>query len=253
MPDTYSHYSRTVEYYSRYRPRYPQTLIEWLKNECTLLPAHIIADIGSGTGQMTELFLKYGNVVYAIEPNADMRRVAEKELRTYSNLKSLDATAEATTLPDNSVNLITVGNAFHWFNHSQTRKEFFRILKPHGWVILAWNLERSNGSPFAVAFEGFWQKYIDPDAHFNKRKRPDYITQFLGANHVKEISFDNYQVCDYEALKGVILSFLKAPQPEDQRYPVMLDELKALFSQHQENSVVTLEYDTAVFYGQLLP
>jgi ubiquinone/menaquinone biosynthesis C-methylase UbiE len=256
MSDTYSQYSRTVEYYRRYRPRYPQTLVEWLKNEFALSLEHIIADIGSGTGQMTELFLRNRNLVYSIEPNADMRRAAEQELRAYSNLKSLDATAEATTLPDSSVNLITVGNAFHWFNHSQTRKEFFRILKPQGWVILAWNLERNNGSPFAMAFEGFWQKHIDPAARFKRaseRKRSDSVTQFFGADYVKEISFDNYQVCDYEALKGVILSFLRAPQPEDQRYPVMVDELKALFSQHQENGVVTLDYDTAVSYGQLLP
>jgi ubiquinone/menaquinone biosynthesis C-methylase UbiE len=256
MSDTYSHYSRTVEYYRRYRPRYPQTLIEWLKNECALSPRHILADIGSGTGQMTELFLKHGNFVYSIEPNSDMRRVAEQELRAYSDLASLDATAEATTLPDQSVDMITVGNAFHWFNHSQTRKEFFRILKPDGWVILAWNLERNNGSPFAIAFEQFWQKHIDPAARFERaseRKRPDYITQFFGADHVRAISFDNYQVCDFEALKGVVLSFLKAPQPEDPRYPVMLDELKGLFSQHQANGAVTLEYDTAVSYGQLLP
>ena len=254
MSDTYGQYSRTVEYYRRYRPRYPQTLIEWLKNECTLSAEHIIADIGSGTGQMTELFLKNGNLVYSIEPNADMRRAVEQELHTYSNLKSLDATAEATTLPDNSVNLITVGNAFHWFNPSQTRKEFFRILKPQGWVILAWNLERNNGSPFAMAFEGFWQKHIDPAARFKRAgesKISDNVIQFFGVENLKEISFDNYQVCDFEALKGVALSFLKAPQPGDPRYPVMLDELKVLFNQYQENGMVTLEYDTAVSYGQL--
>ena len=254
MSDTYGQYSRTIEYYRRYRPRYPQTLIEWLKSEFALSLEHIIADIGSGTGQMTELFLRNGNIVYSIEPNADMRRAAEQDLRTYSNLKSLDATAEATTLPDSSVHLITVGNAFHWFNHSQTRKEFFRILKPRGWVILAWNLERNNGSPFAMTFEGFWQKHIDPAARFKRageRKVSDNVIQFFGADNVKEISFDNYQVCDFEALKGVALSFLKAPQPEDPRYPIMLGELKELFNQHQENGVVTLEYDTAVSYGQL--
>jgi len=256
LSNTYGQYSRTVEYYSRYRPRYPQALIGWVRNECTLLPEHIVADIGSGTGQMTELFLKNGNLVYSIEPNSDMRRVAERELRAYSNLKSLDATAEATTLPDYSVDLITVGNAFHWFNHSQTRKEFFRILKPQGWVILAWNLERNNGTLFAIAFEHFWQKFIDPAAQFQRageRRHSDYITQFFGADHLREISFDNYQVCDFEALKGVTLSFLKSPQPDDPRYPVMLDELKALFSQHQKNGAVTLEYDTSVTYGQLWP
>src|SRR5262245_24454238 len=111
MADTFSHYSQTVDYYSRYRPRYPQTFIEWLKAECAFSPAQVIADIGSGTGQLTELFLQHGNSVYAIEPNPDMRRVGERALRAYPRLTSLDATAESTTLPDHSVHLIAVGNA----------------------------------------------------------------------------------------------------------------------------------------------
>jgi ubiquinone/menaquinone biosynthesis C-methylase UbiE len=256
MADTFSQYSRTVEYYSRYRPRYPQALIEWLKAECALSSAQVIADIGSGTGQLTELFLKHGNSVYAIEPNVDMRRVAEHELRAYPRLTSLGATAEATTLSDHSVHLITVGNAFHWFDHPRTREEFLRILVPQGWVVLAWNLERNNGSPFAIAFEQFWQKYIDPAARFGRfseRQRPDYLVQFFGAENIKETSLDNYQVCGMDALKGVTLSTLKAPQPEDPRYPMMLDELEALFNQYQEHGVVTLEYDTAIVYGQLSP
>lgn len=255
MADTFSQYSRTVEYYSRYRPHYPQALIAWLKAECALSSAQVIADIGSGTGQMTELFLQHGNPVYAIEPNADMRRVAEQELHAYPRLTSLGATAEATTLPAHSVHLITVGNAFHWFDHRRTRDEFRRILAPAGWVVLAWNLERNNGAPFAIAFENFWHKHIDPSAQFlsfSKRKRPDYLAKFFGTENVKEACLDNYQVCDYDALKGVTLSSLKAPQPEDSRYPVMLDELETLFNQYQENGVVTLEYDTVIVYGQLL-
>ena len=214
----------------------------------------VIADIGSGTGQMTELFLKHGNPVYAIEPNLDMRRVAEQELRAYPRLTSIDATAEATTLPDHSVHLITVGNAFHWFKHDLARQEFLRILIPPGWVVLAWNLERNNGSPFAIAFEQFWQKYIDPAARFTpfrERQRPDYLPRFFGADRIKATSLDNYQVCDFDALKGVTLSMLKAPQPEEPRYPAMLAELKAIFDQYQEGGTVTLEYDTALVYGQL--
>ena len=214
----------------------------------------MIADIGSGTGQMTELFLQHGNPVYAIEPNVDMRRVAEQELRAYPRLTSLGATAEATTLPDHSVHLITVGNAFHWFDHPRTRAEFLRILAPHGWVVLAWNLERNNGSPFATAFEQFWQNHIDPAARFRRfgeRQRPDYIPKFFGASNFKETHLDNYQVCDFDALQGLALSFLKAPKADDPHYPVMLDELQTIFNQYHETDTVTLEYDTAIFYGQL--
>ena len=105
-----------------------------------------------------------------------------------------------------------------------------------------------------MAFEQFWQKHIDPSAHFarfSERKRPDYITRFFGADNVKAQSLDNYQVCDFEALKGLALSFLKAPQADDPRHPAMLADLKAIFNHYQANGTVTLEYDTAIVYGQL--
>jgi ubiquinone/menaquinone biosynthesis C-methylase UbiE len=254
MADTYSQYSQTVEFYRRYRPRYPQTLITWLAGECGLAPDQVIADIGSGTGQMTELFLQHGHPVYAIEPNMDMRLAAETDLCAYPLLTSIAATAEATTLPDHSVDLITVGNAFHWFNHDQTRAEFLRILRPSGWVMLAWNLERNTGSPFAIAFERWWQQHIDPVARFTRlseRKLPNYIAQFFGEGRFKQTSLDNYQVCDFDALLGVALSTLKAPQAHDPRYLPMRDDLQAIFSQHQSGGTVTLEYDAALIYGQL--
>ncbi|MBI3242074.1 MAG: methyltransferase domain-containing protein [Chloroflexi bacterium] len=255
MDDTYSHYSPIVENYRRYRPRYPQQLVEWLKTECGLLPTHRVTDIGAGTGQLTELFLQNGNPVYAVEPNAEMRAAAAEHLRGYPGFTSLGATAEVTTLGSQSVDFIVVGNAFHWFNHAQVRPEFLRVLRPGGWVVLVWNLERNNGSPFAKAFEQFWQKHIDPAARFarlSERKRSDYITQFFGPANLKEKSLDNYQVCNFEALKGLTQSFLKAPQTDDPRYPAMLGELKAIFDQYQKAGTVTLEYDTAISYGQLL-
>lgn len=251
MDDTYTHYSRTVEYYRRYRPGYPRQFVEWLKAECRLTPAQVVADIGAGTGQMAKLFLENGNRVYAIEPSTDMRRAAESVLGSHPLFTSVAATAEATTLADQSVNLIVVGNAFHWFKHDQAREEFRRILLPPGWVFLVWNLERNNGSPFAVAFEQFWQKHIDPSARFSERPRPGYVTRFFGAERVREHCLDNYQVCDLEALQGLALSTLKAPQADDPRRPALLEELKAIFDQHQQAGVVTLEYDTAILYGQL--
>ncbi|GAB4581739.1 MAG: class I SAM-dependent methyltransferase [Anaerolineales bacterium] len=253
MTDTYSHYSRTVEYYSRYRPRYPQALIPWLTAECGLAPGHVIADIGSGTGQMTELFLQHGHPVYAVEPNPDMRRVAENELAAYPQLTSLDATAEATAIPDHCVDLITVGNAFHWFDYARTREEFLRILKPGGWVVLAWNLERAS-SPFGRAFEAFWQKHIDPNEHFtpaSERKLPAYIAQFFGEGGFKQHSLDNVQVCDFDALLGVTLSTLKAPQASEPRFAPMAEALQGIFEEFEEAGRVRLEYDTALVWGRV--
>lgn len=253
MEDSYSQYSRLVENYRRYRPRYPQQLIDWLREACGLAPTQTVADIGAGTGALSELFAQHGNRVYAVEPNKEMRLAADDLLHTYPAFTSVEAPAEATSLADQSVDMIVVGNAFHWFNHEQARQEFSRILVPGGWVVLVWNLERNNGSPFAVAFEQFWQKHIDPAARFlrfRERKRPDYLTRFFG-DALREHCLDNYQVCDFTALRGLTLTFRNSPQPDDPRYPAMVDDLQVLFDQYQEGGTVTLEYDAAIVYGQL--
>src|SRR5262249_50711918 len=110
------------------------------------------------------------------------------------------------------------------------------------------------GSAFAAAFEQFWQKHIDSSAHFTRfseRKLPDYLTRFFGADKLKTKSLDNYQECDFEALKGLVRSTIKAPQADEPRYGAMVDELKAIFNEYQKEGRVRLEYDTAIVYGQL--
>jgi SAM-dependent methyltransferase len=252
MDDTYSRFSRVVENYARYRPRYPSDVVDLLKAECGFSPTQTVADIGSGTGLLAELFLRNGNLVYGVEPNAEMRSAAEYFLRSHPSFTSIAATAEATTLANHSVDLIAVGQAFHWFKPAPTRQEFLRVLIPSGWVVLVWNLERNNGSPFAVAFEQFWQTYIDLRNAFNSElKRPDYITLFFGASDIKEASFDNSQVCDFAALKGRVLSASNSPAPDDPRYSAMLDELRVIFGQYEEGGKVTLEYVNRIVYGQL--
>jgi SAM-dependent methyltransferase len=252
MEDTYSRFSSVVEHYLRYRPRYPHQLVEWLQAECDLSPTQVVADIGSGTGLLAALFLQHGHHVYGVEPNGEMRAAAAYLLRSYPLFTSIAATAEATTLANHSVHLIAVGQAFQWFTLEPTRQEFLRILIPSGWVVLVWNLQRNTGSPFAAAFEQFWHTYIDPRTPFRREgKRPDYIAEFFGAARVKETGLANSQVCDFDALKGRVLSASRAPQVGDLRYPAMLDELTTIFRHYQEGGTVTLAYDTRIVCGQL--
>jgi SAM-dependent methyltransferase len=256
MDDSYRHYSRVVDNYARYRPGYPDELVALLEAECGLAPGLPIADIGSGTGLLAEVLLRHGYGVAGVEPNDAMRATAEERLGAYPGFTSIAATAEATSLAGHSVQMITVGNAFHWFNHAQVRPEFARILVPAGWVALVWNLEWNDGSPFAVAFEQFWQRHIDPDARFigmRDRRLPGYIPQFFAPGAFKQSGIETAQVCDLAALKGLALSTIKAPQPDDPRHAPMAAELEAIFNQFHQDGTVTLHYDTAVIYGQLSP
>ena len=84
----------------------------------------MIADIGSGTGFLSELFLKNGNRVFGVEPNEAMRQAGEEYLASYDGFASIDGSAEATTLDDASVDFVTAGQAFHWFDQTAARREF---------------------------------------------------------------------------------------------------------------------------------
>src|SRR5881227_423741 len=96
-------FSSRVEDYIKYRPRYPQSVVELLKGECGLTPASVVADVGSGTAILSDLFLRNGNRVYGVEPNREMREAGERLLADYENFVSVEGRAEATTLPDRSI------------------------------------------------------------------------------------------------------------------------------------------------------
>src|SRR5436305_15252639 len=104
-------FSKRVDNYIKYRPTYPPTVLEHLKQVLNLTPSAIIADIGSGTGISAELFLKNGNKVFGIEPNDEMRSAAEKILIDYPGFISIKGTAEATGLEKNSIDFIIAGQA----------------------------------------------------------------------------------------------------------------------------------------------
>src|SRR4029077_13490966 len=142
--DAKQRFSNRVADYVRYRPGYPSAVLDALRNECSLRPGHVIADIGSGTGFLSELFLKNGNRVYGVEPNTEMRQAGEEYLASYDNFSSIEGSAESTTLSDSSVDFVTAGQAFHWFERDAARAEFIRILKPAGWVVIAWNEDRQS-------------------------------------------------------------------------------------------------------------
>ena len=135
-PDSKERFSNRVDAYIAARPRYPQGIIAHLKHEIGFEPNWTIADVGSGTGISTQLFLENGNTVYAIEPNTPMRQAAEKSLASFAEFHSVNASAEATTLPDDSIDLVVAAQAFHWFDIDKSKVEFKRFLRPTRFALL---------------------------------------------------------------------------------------------------------------------
>src|ERR1700729_1216335 len=156
--DSKQRFSSRVADYVRFRPGYPREALTLLQKECGLSSGQVIADVGSGTGFLSELFLKNGNRVYGIEPNKEMREAGEEYLAAYDSFGSIDASAEATTLEDATIDFVTAGQAFHWFDAPAARREFSRSLKPEGWVVVMWN-DREMNSAFATAYEDVLVKF----------------------------------------------------------------------------------------------
>jgi SAM-dependent methyltransferase len=245
-------FSTRVGNYVKYRPTYPRAILETLAVECGLARGAVMADVGSGTGILTRLLLDGGYRVYGVEPNREMREAAERLLADYKDFTSVSGTAEATTLADGSVNCVTVGQAFHWFDPTATRAEFLRILKPGGWVALVWNNRRTDGRPFLEAYEQLLRTYgTDYAAIHEKQVDIEAIRTLFGGGPFQTRSFDNVQHLDLEGLTGRLLSSSYTPEAGNPLRGPMLEQLATIFRAHQVDGQVALEYETRLYFGQL--
>jgi SAM-dependent methyltransferase len=244
-----------VENYVKYRPGYPSAIVSLLQVECGLTADSVIADVGSGTGILTELFLKNGCPVFGVEPNREMREAAERLLAGYTRFTSVEGRAEATALDDHSVDFVTAGQAFHWFDQAQARREFARILRPGGWVVLVWNERRREATPFQIAYEHLLQTYGTDYQEVDHRRttREDVLASFFAPAGYRQAAFANRQVFDFESLRGRLLSTSYLPEEGHPNFAPMLDALHAVFQAHQAAGQVVFDYDTHVYYGQLPP
>jgi SAM-dependent methyltransferase len=245
-------FTNRVGSYVRSRPGYPEGLISLLVRESSLRPADRVADVGSGTGLLSEIFLRHGNEVFGIEPNERMRAAAEKSLGGEARFRSVDGSAESTTLPAESVDLVAAGQAFHWFDRELARKEFHRILRPPRRVVLVWNDRRTEGSPFSAGYEALLRKHgTDYGVVDHKNLGDDVFEAFFRPGGWKVFSLPNAQRFDQEGLRNRLLSSSYTPPSGDPRHAPMLDDLARLFAETSENGFVRMEYATKVFVGTI--
>ena len=239
-------FTRRVADYVRYRPGYPAEIITLLQRECGLSADSVVADIGSGTGLLSRVFLDAGCRVFAVEPNAEMRAAADQALSANPRYRSVDARAEATTLADRSVDVVTAGQAFHWFSPHPTRVEFRRILKPQGRVVLIWN-ERTHDAGFMQDYDALVRRY----ATEREPITPGQLDDFFGAGRWQIRRLRNQQIFDLTSLQGRLNSSSYAPLPESPEHQSMMQDLTALFDTYQSNGQIVFTYRTDVIVGSL--
>jgi SAM-dependent methyltransferase len=252
--DSKNRFSSRVADYLRYRPHYPDGVLDLLREHSRLSPAHAIADIGSGTGFLAELFLKNGNTVFGVEPNKEMREGGEEYLSAYPRFTSINASAEATTLPSASVDFVSAGQAFHWFALDATRCEFARTLRPNGWVAIVWNDRSTSSTSFADAYEDLLQRFGTDYARVkDSYPQPKDIRAFFEHDHFVTREIPNYQIFDLDGLRGRLRSSSYAPAEGHPNFEPMMAELDNLFYEHQRKGRVRMEFSTIAYLGQLDP
>jgi SAM-dependent methyltransferase len=250
--DSKERFSNRVADYVRYRPGYPVAVLDVLREKCGLAPESIVADIGSGTGILTQMLLGNRNLVYGVEPNAEMRGAAESLLQEYAWFRSVAASAEATTLPDAGVDLVVAGQAFHWFEPRAARSEFARILKPGGWVAVITNARLGGTTSIHREYEALIRKYGTDYANVSQSytKYHQMKDFFCSASYGQE-TVPNVQVFDFDGLRGRLLSASYAPAMGHPNHEPMLAELRRVFDGCEDGGYVRFGYNTEIHYGQL--
>jgi SAM-dependent methyltransferase len=246
--DPKGRFSNRVDDYVRYRPGYPRAVVDRLRAEVGLGPGAVVADLGAGTGIFTAILLDAGARVLAVEPNAPMRAAAEARFAGDARFTSVDAGAEATTLPDESVDLVVAAQAFHWFDPARARVEALRILRRGGGAALVWNLRKS--TPFLDAYDAMLR---DLGTDYGRVKMGDEsaIATFFGPTPPALAHFDNAQILDEPALRGRLLSASYTPKPGEARHDAMMGRLHEIFVEHAQGGVVTFDYDTRLYHGRI--
>lgn len=245
-----SRFSDRVENYVRYRPGYPPEALQVLRDECGLAPNHVVADIASGTGIWTRMLLENGNPVFAVEPNTEMREAGERLLASFSKFTSVPGIAEATTLADTSIDFVTAAQAAHWFDRARSRREFVRILKPDGWLVLLWNERLTDSTPLLRDYEQLLLTYGTDYEDVRHEKTTDAVNEFFDPLPFEARVFDMRQQFDYSGIEGRLLSSSYAPGPEHPNCAAMLRDLRQIFDAHAVNGRATFDYKTRVYFGR---
>ncbi|MEH7375044.1 class I SAM-dependent methyltransferase [Neobacillus drentensis] len=241
-----------AEVYAKYRPGYPDEYIQYLLEATKLNENSIIADIGSGTGIFSRQLLERNVTVIGVEPNDDMREKAEQSLKQNARFISVNGEAEQTTLQDKSVDLVTVAQAFHWFEKDKFKLECHRILKPNAKVALVWN-SRDASSDLNQESEEICQKYCPNFKGFSggMDETQEVFHQFFKDGIYDFKSFRNDLELDFEGFLGRYLSASYSPKKTDVEYDLFITALSNLFEKYSNNGQIKLPNITRSYLGKV--
>lgn len=248
--DSTQRFSTRVEAYVKYRPGYPAAMLDFLADELAMGHEAQVADIGAGTGILTTLLAPRVARVWAVEPNDEMRGAARRLLADMGNIGWSHGSAEATGLPTGSVDLITVAQAFHWFDRAAFRQECQRLLRPGGRVALIWN-DRLTNTDFLKAYEEGLHAYSGDYEEVNHRNLDEHDFNAFFEGEYRLDRFENRQLFDLDGVLGRLNSSSYAPAVGTPAHEQMTALIRREFGRHAVNDRISFNYCTLVYSGRV--
>jgi SAM-dependent methyltransferase len=243
MRNTVERFDGRATEYDLYRERYAASeILAPLRDWCGLTPEWLIADVGAGTGMLTDVFLANGNRVIAIEPNAEMRAACARLHANEPRLEIREGSAETTGLADASIDLVCSGRALHWFNLEAAMREFRRVVRPGGWVVSV----AAGRTDFGREENEAFVRVLEQFSGTAKERLEAYAAYTRMKNFFDESDFHHYERggelrMDWPHLRGMALSLSHSPRIGDPRFPPFERALKEFFDCYEKSGVVTWE------------
>ena len=246
----YSLFRNKARNYADYRPSYPDASIDLI---FSAIPNKkpVIADTGAGTGKLSSRLIDRAEQLFAVEPNEQMRHLAEVLLSGKDNYHSISACAESTSLGDGCIDIITAGEAYHYFDNDTAKAEFRRILKHDGYIFLLWNKNGGNdydNKQWEISCKYRVQKNINPSG-ITRVQRAEGL---FGKDKFQSAEFDNTIYQTFEQFCGGWSSASYAPNPGDSNYSDFVNEARELFNKYAVNGIIETKFTTCCFWGQLI-
>ena len=244
-------FSTKAERYARYRWGYAPEATQAVFDISGLPSGAIAADIGAGTGLVTRGLVDRVAKIYVVEPNRPMRKIAERLLSQHPAFVSVDGKAEATTLPEHSIDLIVVGQAIHWFEPQATLKEFRRILKAEGWLAVFFHTPIYHPIYPVLKplfnIENGWDTTPSPQPMYGD-SHTDY---YFGIDKGIKRHFPQSRQEGWEEFIGGILSDSHSPDDNHPAFRRFVSGVRQIYDQFCAGSSLQLAGGTDLVIGQL--
>lgn len=250
---SFENFNGKAQIYAQTRASYSNNYLNIFCKQLTSQPNSYVADIAAGTGINTKLISKFCRMIYAVEPNIDMLNECRKYCKGLENIKYIEKTSEETGLPTESVDIITIAQAFQLLDLKKTKKECQRILKKSGKVILVWNSKETKNDFFYETEKILLQfcPLYKRDIHVIDFEQNSFPHFFSKPPEFYKFVNDSVHFLTKTEFVGRALCASYSLFKNDTNYNAYIEALNYIYDKFSVNGLVYAPLSTIIYVGEL--